>query len=293
MHFFTLAYLSFFMRTICNKEYTRYFSHRETNLFFNAISLTITCVISAFAGGIAKPSWLLLLLAALFGIIFIATVYLLLIALSKGPMGLVQLIYGMSSVVPITIGLTVFHEPMNLTKGLGLVCVLLVLLLSWRDGEAKNSTSVYIPAKIWLPITLLTTLLNGCLSTIQNMTVQWAEGASIMVFNFWAFLIGASVCWLILLIHKLRGGHFTEITAHPKAFTVSSLLCGLGSSGGNILIMYSLQYMPSTVVYPLQSSLATVSVYLLSLLHYKEGRTKYGYLMIAIGIVSIVLLGIS
>ena len=114
-----------------------------------------------------------------------------------------------------------------------------------------------------------------------------------MVFNFWAFLIGASVCWLILLIHKLRGGHFTEITAHPKAFTVSSLLCGLGSSGGNILIMYSLQYMPSTVVYPLQSSLATVSVYLLSLLHYKEGRTKYGYLMIAIGIVSIVLLGIS
>lgn len=296
MHFFILAYLFFFMRTICNKEYTRHFSRRETNLFFNAIGLSITCVISALAGGIARPSGLLLLLAALFGAIFVATVYLLLVSYAKGPMGLIQLIYGMSAVVPVTFGLVLFHEPMNLSKGLGLLCVLLVLLLSWRDGEAKNSkhsSSVYVPAKVWLPITLLTTLLNGCLSTIQNMTVQWCQDFSIMVFNFWAFLIGAGICWLMLLVYKLRGGHFDEITPQKKPFVVSSFLCGLGSSGGNILIMYALKYMPSTVVYPLQNSLGMVSVYLLSLLHYKEGRTKYGYLMIAIGLVSIVLLGIS
>lgn len=293
MHFFILAYISFFMRTICNKEFTTHFSHRETNLFFNAISLTTTCVISALAGGIAKPSALLFLLAALFGLIFVATVYLLIISYSKGPMGLVQLIFGMSSVVPITVGLTVFHEPMNLFKGLGLLCVLIVLLLSWRDSEAKNSTSVYIPTKVWLPITLFTTALNGCLSTIQNMTVQWEPNTSIMTFNFWAFLVGALACWLILLVHRLRGGHFPEVTAQPKAFAISSLLCGLGSSGGNILIMYALKYIPSTITYPLMSSLSTVSIYLLSILHYKEGRTRYGYLMIAIGLASIVLLGIS
>ena len=69
----------------------------------------------------------------------------------------------------------------------------------------------YIPPKVWLPIALLTMLLNGSLSTIQNMTVQWAPDTSIMVFNFWAFLIGASLCWILLFIHKLRGGHLKRL----------------------------------------------------------------------------------
>lgn len=293
MHFFILASMSFIMRTLCNKEFTKRFKASETNLFFNAVSLTTTCIISALMGGMVMPSGLLLLLAALFGVIFIATVYLLIVCYSKGPMGLVSLIFGMSSVVPITAGLTIFHEPMNLLKGLGLLCVLAVILLSWRDGEAKGSKSVYIPARIWLPVTLLTTLLNGCLSTIQNMAVQWSGGFSTSVFNFWAFLIGALAGWLLVLIHKLRGRHFPEITAHPRSFSLLSILCGLGSSGGNILIMYALIYIPSTVCYPMMSTVNTVVTYLISLLYYKEGRSRYGYLMLAIGIASIILLGIS
>ncbi len=293
MHFFILASMSFIMRTLCNKEFSKRFTSRETNMFFNAISLTTTCVISALMGGMVKPTLLLLVLAALFGSLFIATVYLWIISLAKGPMGLVSLIFGLSSVVPITVGLTLFNEPMNLTKGLGLLCVLGVVLLSWRDGEAKGSKSMYIPAKIWLPVTLLTTILNGCLSTIQNMAVQWSDGFSTSVFNFWAFLIGALVGWTLVLIRKLRGRHFPEITARPGSFSLLSILCGLGSSGGNILIMYALSYIPSTVCYPLMSTTNTVVLYLLSLFYYKEGRSKYGYLMLAIGIASIVLLGIS
>ena len=293
MHFFLLASFSFIMRTLCNKEFTKRFQSSESNMFFNAIGLTTTCVISALMGGMVMPSGTLLLLAALFGTIFIATVFLLIVCYSKGPMGLVSLIIGMSSVVPITAGLTIFHEPMNLTKGLGLLCVLAVVILSWRDGEAKNSKSVYIPAKVWLPVTLLTTLLNGCLSTIQNMAVQWSDGFSTSVFNFWAFLIGATAGWLVVLLYKLRGRHFAEVTTHPSSFSLLSLLCGLGSSGGNILIMYALTYIPSTVCYPMMSTTNTVIIYLISLLYYKEGRSKYGYLMLAIGIASIILLGIS
>ena len=60
MHFLFLAYLSFTLRTVCNKEYTRRFSKTETNLFFNAIGLSITCLISALGGGIQAPGSLVL-----------------------------------------------------------------------------------------------------------------------------------------------------------------------------------------------------------------------------------------
>ena len=208
-------------------------------------------------------------------------------------MGLVSLIFGLSSVVPITVGLTVFHEPMNLYKGLGLLCVLSVVLLSWKDGEAKGSKSKYIPAKVWLPLTLFTTLLNGLLSSTQNMAVQWSGDLSTSVFNFWAFGFGALIGWVIVLIRKLRGTRYTEITASPRSFWLLSILCGLGSSGGNILIMYALYYIPSTVCYPMMSTTNTVVIYLLSLFYYKEGRSKYGYLMLLMGIASIILLSIA
>lgn len=293
MHFFIMASMSFIMRTLCNKEFSKRFRTNETNMFFNAISLTTTCVISALMGGMVKLSLPLLILAALFGALFIATVYFWVICLAKGPMGLVSLIFGLSSVVPITVGLTVFHEPMNLYKGLGLLCVLSVVLLSWKDGEAKGSKSKYIPAKVWLPLTLFTTFLNGMLSSIQNMAVQWSGDFSTSVFNFWAFGFGALIGWAIVLIRRLRGTRYTEITAAPRSFWLLSVLCGLGSSGGNILIMYALSYIPSTVCYPLMSTTNTVVIYLLSLFYYKEGRSKYGYLMLAMGIASIVLLSIA
>ena len=293
MHFLLLSSLAFFIRNICNKEYTKHFAAKESNLFFNAISLSITCLISLAMGGAKRPSSLVLILAAIFAVLFVATVYLLLISYSKGPMGLVSLLFNFSMIIPITVGFLLFKEPISWLKGLGLLCGLFVLLLSWRDGEAKNSKSVYIPAKIWLPVTLLTMVCNGGLSTIQNMLVQWAPGADIMTFNFWAYLIGAGICWLMLLIFKLRGSKFDEIAAKPKAFLSTSTLCGLGSSAGNILNMFMLTLIPSTVAYPLKNSLLTVATYLVSILYYKEGRSKYGYLMVGIGIVSSVLLGIS
>ena len=293
MLYFLLSSLSFTARNLVNKEYTRRFTSKDTNLFFNTIGLTVTSVICALIGGCIKPSGLLLLLAGLFGVCFIATVYFLIVSYARGPLGLVQLVFGMSSVVPICVGLFMFNEPMSLLKGLGLLCVLCVILLSWRDKEAKNSKSVYIPAKVWLPITLFTTLLNGCLSAIQKLMVQWCPGTSTNVFNFWAFSIGALSGWIILLIMKMRGKHFPEVTKSPKSFTLISLLCGVFSSGGNILIMYALLSIPASVLSPSLSTLNTVIIYVISLLYYKEGHSKYGFLMIGMGILSIFLLALG
>lgn len=290
MHFFILAFLSAFMRNICNKEFTKRFTAGETNMFYQAITLSVTCLISALAGGMLAPNTLFLIMSTIYAGVFVATVYLMIICYSKGPMGLVSLVLSMSSIIPVLVGLIGFNEEMNLYKGIGLVCAFTVLILSWRDGEAKTGKKKfkYIPAKVWLPVTLLTMGLNGILCTLQNMAVQWAPDGNIMIFNFWSYLLGSAICWIILLVHKLRGQHFPEVTSKPKTFSLLSVLSGLGCAGINLLIMVALLYIPSSICYPLMSTVSTTSVFLLSLLYYKEGHSKFGYIMLAFSLVGIV-----
>lgn len=55
MGFLVLSMLFFLMRTLCNKEYTKSFSSRQSNFVFNAISMTITCLVAALFGGVKNP----------------------------------------------------------------------------------------------------------------------------------------------------------------------------------------------------------------------------------------------
>lgn len=289
---YILSNLCFMFRNVCNKEFTNRFSGKQNNMFFNAICLSITCIISAFMGGVQRPSSIVLLLAAIFGIDFIGTVSVMLISFAKGPMGLVNLIFNLCAVVPMTVGLVVFHQKLSIYNVFGLFCVLAILLLAWFDGESKKSSAekkVYISPKIWLPVTLLAAGMNGVLSSLQSMFVQWGGDTPVAVFNFWAYLIGALVGWVALLVMKLKGADFSQVKKMPMAFSVTSVACGLLASGGNILIMYAIYTIPSAIAYPLQSCLLTVAAYLIALFYYKEARTKNGIILVLLTLISIVL----
>lgn len=225
------------------------------------------------------------------------TIYLMLIAYARGPLSLVTLVFHLSTVVPVLFGLLLFHEPMNWMKAAGFAAALAIFVLSWLDDESKSAArgehAAYIPSKVWLPITLLMTFTNGCLSTLQNMAVQWSPDSDIMTFNFWAYLIGAVILWILVLISHHRQHTDEQIKAQPKKFFLQALLNGIGSTGGNIFIMYALVYVASTVAYPLEGCLLTVTTYLIGLLYYKEPRTKYGIFMLLLGVASIILFGLA
>lgn len=289
---YILCIVCFLFRSIANKEFTNRFTGKQTNMLFNAICLSITCIISAFMGGMQRPSGIVLLLAAIFGIDFIGTVFFMVIAFGKGPMGLVNLIFNLSSMVPMVVGLAVFHQKLSIFNVIGLVVVLAILLLAWFDGEAKKGTEekrAYISPKVWLPITILTAGMNGILSSLQSMFVEWGGNTPVSVFNFWAYLIGAVFAWVVVLIMKMKGISFRQIKDKPVAFSLTSVSCGLLASGGNILIMYAIYVIPSAIAYPLQASLLTVLTYLVSLFYYKEARSKNGIYLVLLTIASIVL----
>jgi multidrug transporter EmrE-like cation transporter len=78
-----------------------------------------------------------------------------------------------------------------------------------------------------------------------------------------------------------------EVVKSPKSFTLLSLLSGAGCAGINLLDMMALVYIPSSICYPLMSTVSITSVFLLSLLYYKEGHSKFGYIMLVFSLVGI------
>ena len=297
MLFLALSFISFQLRTLSNKEFTRSFSGLGPNLLFNAIGLSVTFIISLLTGGMVRPETGLLILAAIFGLLFAATVIVLLFAYGKGPLGPVSLVYHMSTFVPIIFSFTLFHEPLTWKTIVGLCLVLIVFILSSKDSEVKDEkkngkASTFISPKVWMPITIAATLMNGTLAALQNMATQWFT-ADIMVFNFWSYLIGAAALWIALIVYKLTHHDLTQVKEKPVRFSLISLLCGLFASGGNIFIMYALSKMPSSIAFPLNSVLANIVTYLISLFYYKEGRSKYGIPMLIIGGVCIFLLSLA
>ena len=290
-----VALFSFLFRTLCNKEYSRNYSGLASNIFFNAIGLTMTLITSAVLGGVALPSSRLLLFASIYGILFVSTVIIILYAYAKGPLGPVQMIYSMSSLIPTLVGLIFFKEECNWMKIVGIILFVSVMILTALDKQAKGQEGkkAYVSPKIWMPIALAAMLTNGSLASIGALASSWNEEESILTFNFWAYLVGSSVLWIALLVCKLKKVAMPQIKATPGKFALISILCGILASSGNISLMYSLTMLDSSIAVPLQDVANVALLYLIGHFYYKEARSKYGIPMLICAAVGIVLLAIA
>ncbi len=131
MQYIVASVLSFIVQNMSNKEFSRRLPCKLHGLaLFNAIALTFCAGALAVAGGIGTLSGGAWLLALAFAITFDVTVVLIVISMSMGPMGATVLIINMSMMLPVTAGLVVWGEQLTLLKGLGIACMLLVLVLS-------------------------------------------------------------------------------------------------------------------------------------------------------------------
>lgn len=290
-----LSLVSFLFRTLCNKEYSRRYSGLEPNLFFNAIGLSVTLIVSIFMSGAHLPSIRLLFFASLYGILFVATVIIVLYAYAKGPLGPVQMIYSMSSLIPTLVGLILFKEEVNWMKIAGILLFLSVIILSALDKQAKGQEGkkAYVSPKIWMPVALAAMLTNGGLASIGALASSWNEEEGIMVFNFWGYLVGSTILWVWLLIRMLQKKQMPDVKAAPGKFVFISALCGILASNGNISLLYALTTLDSSIAFPLQSVANVALLYLISLFYYKEARSKFGIPMLILAGVGIVLLAIA
>ncbi|HIU47289.1 MAG TPA: hypothetical protein IAC59_08550 [Candidatus Fimadaptatus faecigallinarum] len=289
MQYIVASVLSFIVQNMSNKEFSRRLPCKLHGLaLFNAIALTFCAGALAVAGGIGTLSGGAWLLALAFAITFDVTVVLIVISMSMGPMGATVLIINMSMMLPVTAGLVVWGEQLTLLKGLGIACMLLVLILSalGSGGDSKRG------GVKWLALTIITMISNGVLSIQQKMLSMYFPNDGVLEFSFGAFGLASLICWLAVALFKLRGASYQPWLSHRAALTLCAAGVGFGTAGGNTFQLMSLAMLPAIVAFPLVQGSVVLALWVLSLIVYRDKVTLPGILSLVAGIAGIVMLSI-
>ena len=281
------AVVFFFLQNVVNKEFTARFKSTLPGLaLFDGIALSLAAITLMFFGGAAALPTDQLILAAAFGVLFVITVFLIVITMSKGPMGMSSLLINMSMIIPVTGGILIWGEELTIIKFVGILCMVAVLALSGLSerGKGKNSNLR------WFALAILTMVFNGTLSLMQKALTANFENPNATAFNCWAFAIGGVLCWLIVLALKLKGTSFADWTSRPKELLLCSLGMGWGTVGGNMFNVLALTVLPAVVAFPLVQGTVILSVMVGSMVLYKEKLSKWGILALVLGIAGIIFL---
>lgn len=289
MHYVVASVLSFIVQNMANKEFSRRLPCQLNGLaLFNAIALTICALALALAGGVGALSGGAWLLALAFAVTFDVTVVMIVMSMTRGPMGATVLIINMSMMLPVTAGLIAWGEQLTLLKGLGIACMLAVLALS-ALGSGGGSQRGGIK---WLLMSIATMIFNGVLGIQQKMLSMYFPGDGVLEFSCAAFGLAALICWLAAALFKFRGASYRPWTGRPLELLACSAGVGLGTAGGNTFQLMSLTLLPAIVAFPLVQGSVVLALWALSLVVYKDKVTPMGLAALAAGIAGIVMLSV-
>ena len=290
MHYLIISIACFIVQNMSNKEFSRRFDCRVPGLaLFNAIALTFCAGALALAGGLSGAlsggAWVL---ALCFAVTFVVTVMLIVIAMSMGPMGATVLIINMSMMLPVTAGLVAWGETLTAPKLIGICCMLLVLIFSAMGGKGDSKRG----GLKWLLLTIVTMICNGVLSIQQKLLSLWFPNDGVTTFSLAAFGSAALLCWVLVGVFRLRGVSFGPWLERKAQLTLCAAGVGLGTAGGNTFQLISLTLLPAVVAFPLVQGSVVLSLWVLSLIVYRDKVTVPGLISLASGIAGIVLLSI-
>jgi len=145
-----LSTLFLSLQLLSNKEYGRRFPTRLAGgALMNAVALALVSGAVALLGDMESLPGPAILLAACFGIVFAVTVLLILKSFETGSLGMSSLIINSSLLISIVGGVLLWGEALSAEKGIGIVLILLLLVLS-AVGEGCSGRN----QKNWLGFSL-------------------------------------------------------------------------------------------------------------------------------------------
>ena len=184
----------------------------------------------------------------------------------------------MSVIIPVTIGLTVLQESINVLKIVGIVFGLASVLMS-AGGNVKNGT--------WLwPLVLFigSGLIDSSLNLFQTMSVTEAE-FPVFIMNIFAF------AFLSALIHQL----FSKERKISTKSISGGFLLGLVNFSALYFILKSLALpnWESSIVFPINNFGIIAGSTLFAMIVFNEKVDIKGWISIGLATCSIVLLYLS
>jgi len=288
MVFFLLSYLSYMIQNFSNKAFNKKLE-TVTNgalLVQNCGGTLIATIVLFLVGKFEFLSLEIMLFAAFYGIMYLFAIFFLLIAFTKGSIGGSTLLCNTGMFMAAIYGIFAFGDEFTIYIGISIVLMFLsIVFLTSKNEDGKNFNFK------WLSFGLLSGICNACLGIIKRLVVS-KYSDNMQNFLAWGFLFATFTAVILIIVSKQRRKDSLELLKTPKML-IYSVFTGLGNAGGNGFQMKSLLSVSSAIIYPLTSCTLTVSLWLASLVIYKESKlTVKNVLAIVFCITAIILMNV-
>jgi len=229
-----------------------------------------------------RPWWIYSFALA---VLFITGFNIMALSFQKSGVALTAIIQKMSLIVPASVAIAIYGEPLGWSKGIGISLALLaIVLVNIPSGKDEKRFSILDPIIIY---PLLTFVLSGIIEVIlYYVEVESIVGSDGMKFTASAFGQAAILGTLYTLFRYVRGGSLPG-----RKEIIGGVCLGLPNYLSIYLLVYLLsQGWQGSVLFPMNSIGILVLTSLIGFLFYKEQPDRMKTIGIALGITAIVLL---
>ena len=267
-------------QNISQKQYTLKISAPNTMLFSSITAFIALCFFIVTSGFDLQFVPELIPYALGFAVCYAAAWAGTILGLRNGPMAITNLIISYSLIFPTIYGVTI-GETVTPTVIIGI----LLLLSSFVCVNFNSGSKGRFSAK-WFFCVMIAFTGNGFCSIMQNMQKR-ALGDS---YTHEFMIIALSIASVMLFMAAMFTGK--DIPGDLKACAPYAAANGVANALGNMILLTIIGNIPNTILYPTNSALGMIGVFLLSFIIYKERFSKQQYAGYALGMVSLILLNI-
>lgn len=268
MTFLILSLLFYLLQNFGNKEFNRRskdISFKEKSLMQNGVCVLIASFVMLLAGGGKIMSLPLMLMAVLFGICYLLTIFLLLRSFDGGTLGTSTLLCNLGMFISAMYGVIRFNDKFTFRIAVAMVCMVVAVILCNAENKTVNKKS------FWLA--LLSGVMNGLVASVKREAIALTE-TDPKNFLFWGFFFSGMIVVAVSLFNakEIKKGINKKCVL---LFSVFGTCAGVGTACANLFQMKALEKgLSSAIVYPFTAGFLVVSLWLVSLLVYKEVRLK-------------------
>lgn len=264
-----------------------------TVVLFGGSTAFMALYVDVLQGSTLRPPTAVVGAAICFGALAILACWIFLYGLQFGKITTSWIFMNLSAVVPATLSTFIYHETLDIAKGLVLGLVVVSILLVWKDKKeeagrpgAEKRDSERGNVRAWTITMLCAFALNGICPFGLRVLAGWGLARQYTpVYLFYWYLAGLAFGLIVLL----RG--------HQRISGVNLLIglaMALASVGGQLFMGLALaEGAPGGVVYMLGMGASMCLVVLGAFIFFHERIGNAAKLGIAIGLLAAVLLGIS
>lgn len=232
---------------------------RSSVLLINYLVAILVSLIQVRGQGVLSPfhqAPLVVILAALNGILYITCLFLLQVSIRANGAGITATFNRLGVVIPTLASILIFQELPSGTQVIGLVLALVAILLL-NEGEGGKDKS--------RPLLIVLFIFGGAIDLLSKIFHQ----AGLSAFEDYYMLYTFVFAFILALVAFIRQGR-----ALKREEALAGVLVGIPNQLCSLLLLKAAAYLPAYFVFPVNSVGIILAVNLVSYLVFKEKLSK-------------------